>query len=218
MAENANEEQLAKEFQERVMQFLASDIARLQANGVVPEKARVLERKIAEFLGKRSQWTPATDLYFYGDEGKAAEKFSKATHSYARLSGQEIPLVCFDATLSGSSDEGFLATTETLYARNKMEKRQVIPLVNIAGITLSSERLFVTNVLVVTKDFQRHVIEALSDQEAAVEALSAWVNIFAEAKAPPPEASPSSPKFCRFCGKPLQENAKFCVQCGKRIA
>lgn len=220
MAENVNQEQVAQNFQERVMRLLPNDIARLQANGVAPEKVRALEGKISEFFGGRSEWMTATDLYFYGDEGKAVGKFSKAIHSYARLSEHEIPLVCFDATLSGSSDEGFLASTEALYARNKMEKRQVIPLDNIAGITLSCERMFATNVLVATKDFRRHIIEALSDQETAVAVLSAWVKIFANSNDSSLKKAETAtlPKFCRFCGKPLQENAKFCVQCGKRVA
>ena len=51
-------------------------------------------------------------------DSKSVLKILRAARSYGNLSRCEIPLLVFDYTLTGSSDEGFLVTTQGIHIKN----------------------------------------------------------------------------------------------------
>lgn len=60
-------------------------------------------------------------VYYYGDDGKSEQKFLGAINSYAPIIYGEVPLICFDNTVFGSSKDGCLVTTRGIYVHNPME-------------------------------------------------------------------------------------------------
>ena len=67
-------------------------------------------------------------LYWFDiDDEKSKNKFYKAFDSYVNMEDDEYPFLCYDATLSGSADDGLVATTNKLYIHNYTEDTVVIP-------------------------------------------------------------------------------------------
>lgn len=67
-------------------------------------------------------------LYWFDPyDEKSKNKFYKAFNSYADSEDEEYPILCYDGTISGSADDGFVATTKKLYIHNYTQDPEVIP-------------------------------------------------------------------------------------------
>ena len=75
-------------------------------------------------------------IYHYGDGGKSRDKFVGATHSYAKLETDELPLVCFDSTLFGSAEDGLLMTTLGIWVHNYTEETRFYKYTEIQTLEL----------------------------------------------------------------------------------
>ena len=75
-------------------------------------------------------------IYHYGDGSKSRDKFVSAINSYAKIDNDELPLVCFDSTLFGSSEDGLLMTTKGIWVHNYTEKTQFFKYTEIATLEL----------------------------------------------------------------------------------
>ncbi len=75
-------------------------------------------------------------IYHYGDDGKSRDKFVGATHSYAKLEADELPLVCFDSTLFGSAEDGLLMTTRGIWVHNYKEETKFYKYTEIQNLEL----------------------------------------------------------------------------------
>ena len=76
-------------------------------------------------------------VYFYSDDYFVQKKFNGAMSSYAKLKKNEIPLICYDATLLGKADDGFLITSRGIYLHNSYDKTVFYKFQDINSIELN---------------------------------------------------------------------------------
>lgn len=78
-------------------------------------------------------------LYFCSlQDSKSQKKFMKAISAYARLVPHEIPILCFDDTVFGSAENGFLVTTHGIHIHNHNETLvKFVSFKDIESITLN---------------------------------------------------------------------------------
>ena len=75
-------------------------------------------------------------IYYYGDGTKSESKFSAAINSYAELVGDETPLLCYDATMFGSAEDGLLATTKGIWLHNYLKETKFFSYKEITSLQL----------------------------------------------------------------------------------
>ena len=73
-------------------------------------------------------------IYFYEIGEKSYKKFNGAQSSYAKLKDGEIPIVCYDVTISGDASDGALITTRGIYIHNYTEDPIFIKHSNIKSV------------------------------------------------------------------------------------
>lgn len=83
--------------------------------------------------------------YFYGTDDKSNKKFKDATASYAKLDVDEYPIVCNDATVFGSADEGFVVTNFGIHIRNMGEDAVFFAHKEIRRLELCKKEIYVNN-------------------------------------------------------------------------
>lgn len=80
----------------------------------------------------KQKYTVSSDIYFIVAHGeqeveKNVKKFRNAMDSYAKLKEGEIPVLCYDSTMTGTARDGLLASNEALYVHNYTEDTIIIP-------------------------------------------------------------------------------------------
>lgn len=78
-------------------------------------------------------------LYFCSlQDSKSQKKFMNAIKAYARLVPHEIPILCFDDTVFGGAEDGFLVTTRGIHIHNQNEtSAKFVSFKDIESITLN---------------------------------------------------------------------------------
>ena len=78
-------------------------------------------------------------MYFCSlQDSKSQKKFMKAIAAYAKLVPHEIPILCFDDTVFGSAENGFLVTTHGIHIHNHNETlAKFVSFKDIESITLN---------------------------------------------------------------------------------
>ncbi len=84
-------------------------------------------------------------FYFYGTDEKADKKFKGATSSYAKLDVDEIPVVCYDGTVFGSANDGFVLTNFGIHIHNMAEKNFFLAHTDNRRQEIRKKELYVNN-------------------------------------------------------------------------
>ena len=79
----------------------------------------------------------SSGVYYYSDDYFVQKKFNGALSSYAKLKKNEIPLICYDATLLGKADDGLLVTSRGIYLHNPSSKTIFYKFQDINSIELN---------------------------------------------------------------------------------
>lgn len=74
---------------------------------------------ITDYVDYLKSFGTFDNVYFNENKEKSQKKIQGAIKGYAKLSSNEIPIVCFDDTVFGAADEGFLMTNKFLYAKSR---------------------------------------------------------------------------------------------------
>ncbi len=90
------------------------------------------------------------NVYYYGPNEKCKKKFSGAMSSYAKLSEFEIPIICYDSTLFGSADEGFVLTTNGIHFKNMFQSKKFISWKATSNIELKDNKIFINDIEIMT--------------------------------------------------------------------
>ena len=108
-------------------QTLINEIRNLIAPLHEHEKKHKPDKKeIDEFilsLKNNPQYSFDSDIYFNDGNEKSKKKFKGATSTYAKLDVDEYPLICYDGTVFGSADDGFVVTTDGIHVKNISEDK-----------------------------------------------------------------------------------------------
>lgn len=65
-----------------------------------------------------------SSVYFSNDTNeKTVKKFKGAISTYAKLQVDEYPLICYDGTVFGSADDGFMITSDGIHVKNMSEEK-----------------------------------------------------------------------------------------------
>ena len=80
-------------------------------------------------------------LYFCSlQDSKSQKKFMKAINAYAKLVPHEIPILCFDDTVFGGAEDGFLVTTHGIHIHNQNEtSAKFVSFKDVESITLNEK-------------------------------------------------------------------------------
>lgn len=97
---------------------------------------------IKELYDKINEYSNEFKDYVYIlDENK--EKLQKAKNAYANYTDNEIPLIMYNDTVTGSAKDGFILTNYNLYAHSTSDKKIKIPINEITSLTLQQSNLIV---------------------------------------------------------------------------
>ena len=84
-------------------------------------------------------------IYYYdNNDVKAKKKFKAALSSYARFTKDELPIVCYDATLFGGGKDGFVISTKGIHLHNFLEDTKFFYYQNINNIQLNQD-IYINN-------------------------------------------------------------------------
>ena len=86
---------------------------------------------------------------FSSDNTKPQKKIKSAVKSYAKLSQNEIALICCDSTLFGGGDEGFLITNKGVHSESYLYKKTFVGYVDNNLTVSQNEKYVVINEVVV---------------------------------------------------------------------
>ena len=86
-----------------------------------------------------------SNFYFYGTDDKSAKKFKGATSSYAKLEVDEYPIVCYDGTVFGSANDGFVLTNFGLHLHNMGESNFFLKHADNRRLEIRKKDLYVSN-------------------------------------------------------------------------
>ena len=109
-----------------------------------------------------------TNVYFAHASEKAKNKILKATAKYAIIKDGELPIFCYDATISGDASDGILVTDEAIYIHNITQDRIKYYHKNINNININkgffSDSLIINDTKVDTpnlRDSDREILKEL---------------------------------------------------------
>lgn len=192
-----------------------------------------LARKLCEL------WGSYQGIYFNYKSGKDAEKIKKAKAAFHEVPKDETILFCYDETLFGGADNGFVATEYGIYVRNSLEEPQYFSYDSIESVEDAASykvKVCTQDGIVnidVTQGKKKQIIEILNvladaargdeevaddedveetdeDEDENVEEIAA-AGVLIEKKADPQK---QELRYCANCGTQLPEGAKFCMECG----
>lgn len=86
-----------------------------------------------------------SSIYIYSDEDKTKKKFKGATSSYAKLAVDEYPIVCYDGTVFGSANDGFIVTNFGVHLHNMSEDTFFFAHEKIRRLEMRSKEIFIDN-------------------------------------------------------------------------
>ena len=103
---------------------------------------KVNDTKMTDLIKRLSmKYQDVDSIYFNNGDEKSNEKIRKAIHYYAyNVNPQEV-IVCFDDTVFGKANQGFLLTDSGLYIKYSNQSLNIIPWGKITGISFRSSRI-----------------------------------------------------------------------------
>lgn len=116
-----------------------------------PVKVETLVKEISDediknFVQQlQAKYNFRSHIYFSGNDKKSDKKFKAALKSYAKLSQNEVEVVCCDSTVFGGGDEGFLITNKGVHSKSVWNEYSFISYVENNLLVSQNEKRIVLN-------------------------------------------------------------------------
>lgn len=166
-------------------------------------------------------------VYFAFRPGKAEKKVQLATKAFSAIPDGETVLYCYDDTLFGAADNGFVTTVKGIYIQNFTEDPAFVAYPDC-------ERFFVTakdRIGIRTPSNPHVMISVAGGGQEKRDALLKLLQMTKElvlqeqpkrkrtgavgtVRKKQGKAKPKEAAACASCGAPLPAHAKFCTSCG----
>lgn len=83
-------------------------------------------------------------VYYAGiGDPKTVKKIKAATATYAPLERNEIPLLCFDSTITGDAEHGMLISTKGIYISNLFNQPKFFHFNDVHSVSYNSKNIFI---------------------------------------------------------------------------
>lgn len=168
-----------------------------------------MERYVFDVAEKLKQkYRFEKDIYFIAVSGeeeleKKVQKLKNAIDSYANLKDDELPVFCYDSTVTGTARDGLLASNKALYVHNYKEDTVVIPYSLGPVIEYRSgfltDSLYAGNIKLETPGMSKN------ERIAYCNMLNETITTFKQPK-----------KIEWFCPCGEKNRGNFCTRCGKK--
>ncbi|MCR5175246.1 MAG: dynamin family protein [Anaerovibrio sp.] len=185
----------------------------LKKQSCIIKGATQTERYVLDIAKKLKQRYPfdAHVYYIVANEGeeyeKTVRKFRNAMESYAILQEDELPILCYDSTVTGTARDGLLASNKALYVHNYTEDTVVIPY-SLASVIEYKLGMFTNHLY--SGEFKINTAGMLKDECIAFcNVLNEIITTFKTAK-----ICKESVEWLCTCGE--KNSGNFCTKCGNK--
>lgn len=111
------------------------------------QELKILEREILEkiyFMFTFPECKFNSYVYYNNNNNqKTLQKFRNAIFNFAPIKADETPLVCFDTTIMGNTEDGMLISTKGIYMHNSHEEPKFFHFNDIKALQFNAKYIFI---------------------------------------------------------------------------